>query len=58
METIITNPDTLENVNVTVDEGPLPYTVQVTFGPHYSILMNAEDARELGQLLASAGVEV
>jgi len=56
METI-TNPDTNENVNVTVEEGPIPYTVKLTFGKSYSLTMSLEDARELAKLLAAAGVE-
>jgi len=56
METI-TNPDTNENVNVTVEEGPIPYTVKLTFGKSYSLTMSLEDARELAKLLAEAGVE-
>ena len=31
METI-TNPDTNENVAIEVEEGPIPYTVKLTFG--------------------------
>ena len=56
METI-TNPDTNENVNVTVEEGPIPYTVKLTFGKSYSLTMSLEDARELAKLLAEAGVD-
>ena len=57
METVFTNPDTNENVNVKVDEGPLPYTVELTFGKSYSLTMSLEDARELAQLLAAAGAD-
>ena len=53
----VTNPDTLEVITVTVEEGPIPYTVQVTFGPHYSIIMSTEEASKLGLELRLAGVE-
>jgi hypothetical protein len=56
METI-TNPDTNENVAIEVEEGPIPYTVKLTFGKSYSLTMSIEDARELAKLLAEAGVE-
>jgi hypothetical protein len=57
METIFTNLDTNENVNVAFDEGPLPYTVELTFGKSYSLTMSLEDARELAHLLAAAGAD-
>lgn len=57
METVITNPDTNVNVKVKVDEGPLPYTVELTFGKSYSLTMSLEDARELAQLLAAVGAD-
>ena len=53
----VTNPDTLEVITVTVQEGPIPYTVQVTFGPHYSIIMSNEQASKLGLFLRVTGVE-
>ena len=53
----VTNPDTLEVITVTVEEGPIPYTVQVTFGTHYSIIMSNEQASKLGLFLRLAGVE-
>ena len=58
METMyIINPDTIEKVLVTVDEGPLPYTVELTFGSSYSIVMSTEDASKLGVALAQTGVQ-
>ena len=54
---LITDPDTNRATEVAVDEGPLPYTVTLTFGRSYSLTMSTEDARELAQLLATAGVE-
>ena len=57
MEKVITNPDTNNKVIVTVEEGPIPYTVELTFGKSYSLTMSLEDARELAKLLAEAGVE-
>ena len=57
METIFTNLDTNNKVIVAVDEGPLPYTVELTFGKSYSLTMSLEDARELAQLLAAAGAD-
>jgi hypothetical protein len=53
----IINPDTNEKVLVTVDEGPLPYTVELTFGSSYSIVMSTEDASKLGVALAQTGVQ-
>ena len=58
MKTIlITNPDTNEKVLTTVDEGPIPYTVELSFGSNYSITMSLEDARELASYLAALGKE-
>ena len=36
----------------------IPYTVQVTFGTHYSIIMSTEQASKLGLFLRVTGVEV
>jgi len=57
MEKVITNPDTNENVAIEVEEGPIPYTVKLTFGKSYSLTMSLEDARELAKLLAAAGAD-
>jgi len=57
MEKVITNPDTNNKVIVTVEEGPIPYTVELTFGKSYSLTMSIEDARDLAQLLDAFGAD-
>lgn len=39
--------DNCKQVNILVEEGPLPYTVKLTFGSSYSVTLSAEDAAEL-----------
>ena len=45
----VTDADNGKKYLVTVEEGPMPYTVSLTFGPSFSILLHAEEAAALVQ---------
>ena len=44
--------DNGKRVTITVEEGPTPYSVTLTFGSSYSITLSADDASDLATALA------
>jgi len=47
----VVDADSDEMVNVTVEEGPVPYSVRLEFGASFGITLNHEDAEELAKML-------
>jgi len=47
----VVDADSDEMVDVTVEEGPVPYSVRLEFGASFGITLNHEDAEELAKPL-------
>ena len=47
----VVDADTSREYRIEVEEGPLPYTTRIVFGPSFSITLQNEDAATLAQLL-------
>jgi len=47
----VVDADSDEMVDVTVEEGPVPYSVRLEFGASFGITLNHEDAEELAKML-------
>jgi len=47
----VVDADSDEMVNVTVEEGPVPYSVRLAFGGSFGITLDHEDAADLARML-------
>jgi len=47
----VVDADSDEMVNVTVEEGPVPYSVRLAFGASFGITLDHEDAADLARML-------
>ena len=48
----VVDADTSREYRIEVEEGPLPYTTRIVFGPSFSITLQNDDATTLAHLLA------
>ena len=47
----VVDADNSREYRIEVEEGPLPYTTRIVFGPSFSITLQNEDAAAFAQLL-------
>ena len=48
----VVDADSSREYRIEVEEGPLPYTTRIVFGPSFSITLQNDDATALAHLLA------